>query len=249
MRLQSKTSCLETVMSVISRIIFNFYQRQVYSEYYRAVLSLVEQNRDARLLDCGCGDGGFTLMMAERMGTREINAIDAMKEHVDIARAKGIQASQGDLNEKLPFEDESFDVIHAGQIIEHLHQTDAFVREIRRTLKTGGYAIISTPNLAASHNILYLLLGKQPPTATVSDELLAGTWHPMGKHIDATTGPAHYRLFTLSAIEELLEHHGLQVEKSIGAGFAPFPAVLARGMSFIDKRHAAYAVVKARKSN
>lgn len=219
---------------------------QSVSSRREATLSLLEQNPDAKLLDLGCGDGEFSLKLAERIGTRKVYGVDIVEQSLTKAKAKGIQVYLGDLNEKLPFEDGSFDVVLASEVIEHLHDTDGFFREVRRVLRNGGYAVIETPNLAAFHNILALLLGKQPFPAVVSNEIYAGIWGHQEKQIGSEE-PGHLRIFTLSALKELLEYYGFQIEKSVGSGFYPFPTPLTKVMCFLDKRHAAYMTVKARK--
>ena len=65
-------------------------------------------------------------------------------------------------NDRLPYDDESFDVVCSNQVIEHLARTDNFVSEILRVLRPGGYAVTSTENLASWHNIAALALGWQP---------------------------------------------------------------------------------------
>ena len=170
---------------------------------------------------------------------------------LDKARAKGIKVHRSDLNEKLPFEDDTFDVVHANQLIEHLSDTDMFIKEVYRILKASGYLIISTPNLASFHNIICLLFGKQPYPAMVSDEVYVGTFplpHPAKRsEIDKEPGPGHRRIFTFCALKEILEYHGFVVEKSLGSGFYPLPPPLARVICFLDKRHAVTISMKARK--
>jgi hypothetical protein len=81
----------------------------------------------------------------------------------------------------------------AAQVIEHLSNTDLFIKEIFRVLKAGGYTVIATSNLAAYYNILYLLIGKQPYVAMVSDEVLAGSWIPARQvGLPGDHGPAHH---------------------------------------------------------
>jgi hypothetical protein len=119
------------------------------------------------------------------------------------------------------------------------------MKEIRRILVDGGYAVISTPNLAAIHTILTLILGWQPLSAHVSDEASwAGTW-ARGEKEDIFM--KHRRLFTLRAICDLSEYNDFKVEKAIGSGFILFPTFLSRFFCYIDKRHANIITVKVRK--
>jgi ubiquinone/menaquinone biosynthesis C-methylase UbiE len=214
-------------------------------------VSLLEQKPDAKLLDMGCGDGDFTLKLAEKIGTRSIYGVDAVAELVIKAKAKGIEAYQCDLNQKIPFGDDTFDVICACNVIEHLSNTDNFVKEIYRLLKADGYIVILTLNLAAFYHILYLMAGLQPPQASVSDEVIVGSWMPGQKGIISMNseqeGPKHRRLFTLPALRGIFEHYGFQFEKTEGSGFYPFPIHIARLLCSIDKRHSGYIVIKARK--
>lgn len=228
---------------------FGYLVRQADVEHRRAILSLLEQNGDAKLLDLGCGDGEFTLKVAERIGTKQVYGVDVVERSIAEAKTREIDVYQCNLNEKLPFANGSFDVILGNQVIEHLSETDVFIKEIYRVLKTRGYTVITTPNLAATHNILFLLLGKQPPAASVSDEFLAGTWYPGEKSLDPIEKqPSHQRIFTLGALKELFEYHEFQIERSIGTEFFPLPTLLARIMCRIDKRHATHITIKERKA-
>jgi ubiquinone/menaquinone biosynthesis C-methylase UbiE len=110
-------------------------------EYRRDVLSLFEPNPGAQLLDLGCGNGEFTMRVAERIGTSHVAGVDVGEQSVEQARARGVNCYLADLNGRIPFEDESFDVVCANQIIEHLSDTDGFIKEMRRVLKSGGYAV------------------------------------------------------------------------------------------------------------
>lgn len=235
-------------MPIISKI-YNYLSRQAEQgelECRRVMLSLLEEEPDAKLLDLGCGDGEFTLKVAERIRTSKIYGIEIAEESLNKAKAKGIEVYWGDLDERLPFESESFDVVLASHIIEHVCNTDGLIKEIYRVLKGGGYLIAATPNLAAILHIVFLLFGKQPTIAEVSDEALVGTWSPRGQCVKRI-GPAHRRLFTLGALKELLEYYSFKVEKSVSSGFLPLPTPPAKVMCFIDKRHATNITIKARK--
>lgn len=231
--------------------IFTHLQYQAHSiETRRIVLKLCEPNSEAKLLDCGCADGETTMQIAKRIGTKKVSAIEIIEEDAAKAEERGIRVSKSDLNQPVPFDSESFDIVHAANIIEHLYDTDAFLREVHRVLKVGGYFLVSTSNLAALHNIFFLLLRRQPPAVHVSDEILVGVWNskrrPWVEHW-RSGGPQHRRIFTLAALEGLLAYHGFKVERSVGAGYYPLPLVLARVICKIDKSHSAYIVIKARK--
>ena len=233
-------------MSVI-RGVWNRIAEAAWIERQGAVLSLFEHDPDARFLDLGCGDGELTLKVAQAIGTDSIHAVDIVADNVSRARARGIEAHQSELNQDLPFADGAFDAVNASDIIEHLSHTDTFLREIHRVLRSDGYVVIMTPNLAALHNIFLLLGGKQPNCVCVSDEIHAGTWPHGDRHVDHEGQGTHLRVFTLGALEDLLDYHGFRVERSIGSVFQPLPAQLARIMCLLDKRHATCIIVKARK--
>jgi len=170
--------------------------------YKKVVLSLLEKNENASVLDLGCGDyKRLTEKIGRKVGTRyPIYGID-----IDIGEASGnIITFAGDLNKKFPIGEIRFDVVIASQIIEHLWNTDGFLKEIYRVLKPTGNAIISTPNLGAWHNRLYLLLGKQPEPCKVSDDMFPD--HEK---------PGHLRIFTANELIKLLEFHNFKIEKVI----------------------------------
>jgi len=201
--------------------------------YKKAVLSLLEEQAGAKLLDMGCGDGRFTKKLAYKIGTQVVTGVDMKKTTIE-----GVRYFQDDLNLGLlqDLTSQEFDVVVASQIIEHLWNTDGFLKELHRVLKPTGYAVISTPNLASWHNILYLLLGKQPETATVSDEL-----YPWKEK------PGHRRVFTATELIRLLELHGFVVERIVGTSYYPLMGQLARLACGLDWRHTSNVTVRIRK--
>jgi len=219
-----------------------------YRENMNVILSMVEQDNNARILDCGCGDGRFTKELAKRIGTSQVYGVEFIDQLACAAEDQGVRVYQANLNEELPMEDEVFHFVHSNQVLEHLYETDLFIKEIYRILKSGGYAIISTPNLASLHGIISLFLGKQPFTAHVSNEVILGnSMNPrQGKEIEQR-GSVHLRVFTYEALKELLEYYGFKVEKIVGVGYYPFPIKIARILSRLDRRHAVYLTAKIRK--
>lgn len=230
------------------------------AELKRVTLSLIPPVADwtgHRTLDCGPGNCQFTKRLFEHLPFTAMAVADSNINRLNIARANGWLAQHTDFDggpqwtlidtSSQPWATrcqplEAYDVIHAGQIIEHLSNTDGFIRGIHRALRPGGYVLISTPNLAAWHNIAQLVIGRQPHVAMVSDEIVR--W----KLDDDEHGePKHRRIFTASGLGMLLDHHGFKVEAIEGAGYYPLFGPPAHLMQGIDRNHAAYIVARARK--
>jgi SAM-dependent methyltransferase len=198
-----------------------------------------------RLLDLGCLNGAFTVDLGEAARAHELVGVDWLPEHADLARARGIEVVESDLNEPLPFADASFDLVHANQVIEHLRGTDRFLREIRRVCAPDGRIVLSTNNLASWHNVGSLALGMQPFPAHVSDEVHVGNpLDPRRGRRHADIGQTHLRVFTTRALRELASVHGLRVTQARLNGYYPLPPVLARRAARLDPTHAAFIVLE-----
>ncbi len=201
---------------------------------------------DGRLLDLGCNDGAFTMALAARIGARDVHGVEFVAGLAEAAAERGVRVVSNDLNEPLPYEDGSFDVVHSNQVIEHLVKTDLFVREIRRVLRPSGYAVISTNNLASWHNVFSLVLGMQPMSCHVSDEVVLGNrFDPRRGEEHPEKGFTHLRVFSFTALRELLELHGLSVEKLVTSGYYPLPPRLADAFCRLDPKHGAFLIALA----
>jgi 2-polyprenyl-3-methyl-5-hydroxy-6-metoxy-1,4-benzoquinol methylase len=221
--------------------------RQTEEENRLAILDLLDHDPNARLLDLGCYDGVLTARLAERIGTRHITGVEVVESIADTARAKGIDVVSADLNGAIPLPDRSFDVIHANQVIEHLWDTDTFVSEIARLLSPTGYAVISTNNLASLHNIVSLVVGRQPPPAHVSNRIIVGNEiNPMDGVEHENGAMAHLRIFSYSALREFLAAYGLVPETYRTVGFYPLPVKVARLATKIAPVYGAFLTCKVR---
>lgn len=103
--------------------------------------------RGKRALDAGCGAGYGSAELAR--AAQSVVGIDCAAEAVEFARAHypapNLAFEQASC-EALPFGDGAFDLIVAFEVIEHLREWRAFLREARRTLAPNGQFIVSTPN-------------------------------------------------------------------------------------------------------
>ncbi len=177
---------------------------------------LFEPNGLGVFLDIGCHNGDKTVALGRYIDAEVVVGIDFDGPPLTRARSQGVQTVAIDLNQDapLPFPAASFDCIHMGEVIEHVFSPDLLLAEIVRLLKPGGYAVITTPNLASWRNRLVLLFGWQPFGTEVSTEIRVG--NPRAAQ---GTLAGHIRLFTPRALTELAKHYNLRVERV--AGWAP----------------------------
>lgn len=118
---------------------------KIYDSVLRGVQAL-DLPRGAKILDAPCGDGEVSVELA-KLGF-EISAVDMVDELLPAARvALDGRFRVADMTRPLPWPDASFDLILCVEGIEHLEDSFAFLREMRRLIKPGGIAIITTPNI------------------------------------------------------------------------------------------------------
>ena len=106
--------------------------------YYRDVTRHFDPG--AKLLDVGCGTGWLAEHFSDYTG------IDGSPEAVAAAQGKGRSIIQGDVDEPLPFEDATFDGVVLKDLLEHVTDPVAVVREAHRVLKPRGRVFASSPD-------------------------------------------------------------------------------------------------------
>lgn len=164
---------------------------------------MIEHLYPGKMLDIGCSNGDWLLHWQQRGWNP--HGVDIDRKHVGIALERGIDAKACDLNaESLPFPDATFDLVFAGEVIEHLIDTDGFLSEISRVLKPGGHAIVTTPNLVSFENRVRILLGIYPAWVNFNLE-----------------GSGHVRAYTPRVLKSQMASHGLRVIKHLG-NWVPF---------------------------
>lgn len=93
------------------------------------------------ILDVGCGTGA-NIEMLSAYGDAE--GVDVSDDALEFCRRKGLKVQKG-LAEKLPFEDEAFELTTALDVVEHLDDDIAGLKEMFRVTKRGGYSLIFVP--------------------------------------------------------------------------------------------------------
>ncbi len=109
-----------------------------------------------RVLDLGCGAGDFTAVAAATVGPEHVLGVDVAEAALARARCShpGLRFELVPFDGPLPLEDNSFDVVWASEVIEHVADTAAWLSEVRRVLAPDGRLLLTTP----AHGRLRLLL-------------------------------------------------------------------------------------------
>jgi 2-polyprenyl-3-methyl-5-hydroxy-6-metoxy-1,4-benzoquinol methylase len=106
---------------------------------------LVHVQAGQRVLDLGCGDGAFAVGLIEAgcMVTMADVAGEALRRAR--GRAPGAEAVQLVEGAALPFAEDAFDVVWAGEVLEHVADVVGLLADVRRVLRWGGTLLASTP--------------------------------------------------------------------------------------------------------
>ena len=111
-------------------------------------------NAGKRILDIGCATG-MLLEFLRDTGGWKTEGVEVCETAVRFGREKrGLSIFQGTLKEA-SFGGSSFDVVHASHVIEHVSDPSAFLKEIYRILRPGGFLIITTPNVSGLQSRIY----------------------------------------------------------------------------------------------
>ena len=125
-----------------------------------------------RVLDLGCRDGALTQAYASG---NEVVGVDADREALAAAEGLGIETRWADLDQPLEFPDESFDVVVAGELLEHLRDPQRVVAEIHRVLRPGGTLVASVPNAYRLKSRLRFLIGRAPESDPTHLQMFAAS--------------------------------------------------------------------------
>lgn len=173
------------------------------------------------ILEVGCASDSFLKLFPDNVE----------KYGVDLVERKlgGIRFKQFDIERGLPYSDNYFDAIYGGEIIEHLLDTDLFLRECHRILKNRGILILSTPNSSALVNLVKWIKKEQ--------------FYGIGYNFESSMG-GHLRFYAIKSLRKQLEEHNFKIEKVITLYSNGLPGKI---LQFLFRMRGGHIIVKARK--
>lgn len=99
-------------------------------------------DRRPRILDVGCGTGANLLMLSQ-YGDAE--GVDISEDALAFCRERGLEKVRLGAGEKLPYDDGTFDLVTAFDVVEHMDDDLAGLSEMRRVLRPGGRVLLFVP--------------------------------------------------------------------------------------------------------
>ena len=117
--------------------------------------------------------------------------------------------------------DKQYDILISVDVIEHVLDTDSFLKKAHDLLKPGGEFFLQTPNLASWHGRLSLLFGFTPEAMEHSmiKNFFGKFW--IFRHENAIH---HVRVFTYKGIREFVKYYGFTIHEAVGIDYR-IPAV------------------------
>lgn len=184
--------------------------------YGRHVLSKIVKDLDVSLcVDLGCGNGDDLIIVKKHNPKCELIGVDFGDWNKEKLINRGVNPISVNIeNQRLPFGDETIDLLIANQILEHTKEIYWINHEIFRTLKVGGCLYVGVPNVLSLHNRILGLLGIHPTCIKMIS--------------------AHVRAFskndTILFYREIAGRFAV-VDNFHGSQFYPFPKSLARPLA------------------
>jgi len=171
-----------------------------------------------RLLELGCGSGQFLIAIApqfERVVGMDISDLRIQAARAGLlshakALAPRVEFIAGRADQRLPFEDGSFDTIVSTVALEFVPDIFTACDEMARVCRRGGCAVITVANVCYIRHVWSLVTGRIPVTGSPSRDM--AYWREHGW--DGGT----LRYFSRRTLSDLLRHVGFEPEAWSGAG-------------------------------
>lgn len=174
---------------------------------HETVENILQTAPRGRVLDVPAGEGALAQRL-QNLGY-EVFCCDL---YTEIFKLAGTEIKRGNLDEKLPYDDDFFDAVVCVEGLEHIENPANALREFARILKGGGTLIVSVPNIMnIEERLKWLFNGYTSHFKPLSNEALADIRREFGgmEEIALHVNPIGY-----SEVRYLLDKNGFQINKT-----------------------------------
>ena len=193
-------------------------ERYAESEEFREVLRLLGNGAGRKILDLGAGNGIASLALA-RHGWLVAALEPDRSNEVGAGAIRALASETGlpievveEFGERLPFAADSFDAIHARQVLHHAANLDTFVREMARVLKKGGRCLATREHVADDEQQLAAFRNEHPLHHLYGGEHA----YPLQRYLSAFSENGLRVIDSWGPIESILNFFpGSEVERQI----------------------------------
>jgi SAM-dependent methyltransferase len=116
-------------------------RRKIIASFVKEICAQIT-DRPPRILDVGCGTGANLQLLS---GFGEAEGVDISLDALQFCRERGLNKVKLGAAEELPYEDGTFDLVTALDVVEHLDDDVGGLREMRRVLRPGGRVLLFVP--------------------------------------------------------------------------------------------------------
>ncbi len=188
----------------------------------------LENKKKPKVLDIGCYIGTDVYMLPKVHEDVEIWASDVSEDAIEYAKKlakmrkeKNIHFEVHDANNPTKHKNNFFDAILCMEVIEHLHNPEDFLKEMKRILKKGGHLILTTPNEGYIMKHVEKILPKGLMSSIEKEREIDFTRHGASSKVDAHVWDheAHISLMTFNYLASIARKVGFNISGVEGSSF------------------------------
>ena len=191
-----KDICLEEIggypQPAKRNILLRFARKLITQMMAKNISVIIPYIENGRILDVGCGSGRFLKWLKEHGW--DVYGVELSEKAAQNAAKSGLNVFCGELQDA-GYSSGSFDAILINQVLEHVHDPMAILREANRLLKNGGRLIVGVPNIESYESRIF-----------------GEYWSPLDI-------PRHLYHFSFPVLAAMLDMTGFYVSKSVGKMF------------------------------
>jgi SAM-dependent methyltransferase len=186
------------------------------------LVKIASEDAGGRYLEIGAGNGAVLLSLLDRydeLVATELSPTRARALAACFAGHRRVHVVCGDIErDRLDYPDGHFATVALCDVIEHLLDPIAALKELHRLLRPGGRLLIATPNIAKWTRRVKLALGFFPSTASLDEGLLAYDRRTPTELLDE----GHFHYFTFRSLRRIcIERVGFRRVDTLGYGRTP----------------------------